>query len=139
VSAVTFKTVCQLALALPGVEEGTSYGTPALKVKGKFLSRLKEGGETIVVKVNFDVRDVLMAADPETFYITDHYRGYPAVLVRLSSVRREDLRRLLEEAWRGVAPKRLVAAFDGERGEVRRAERGRKQRPSGPGRAPRRR
>ncbi len=118
-SAVTFKTVCALALALPGVEEGTSYGTPALKVKGKFLSRLKEDGESIVVRVGFDVRDVLMAADPETFYITDHYRGYPAVLVRLSRVRRDDLRGLLEEAWRGVAPKRLVVAFDSERDGVR--------------------
>src|SRR5258707_8837969 len=116
---VTFDLIRELALQLPGVEEGTSYGTPALKVKGKFLSRLKEDGESIVVRVGFDVRDVLMAADPETFYITDHYRGYPAVLVRLSRVRRDDLRGLLEEAWRGVAPKRLVVAFDSEQDGVR--------------------
>ena len=111
-SPVTYDTVRRIALALPGVEEGTSYRTPALKVKGKFLLRLKEDGESIAVRVDFDVRDVLMAADPAAFYITDHYRGYPAVLVRLASVRRADLRGLLEEAWREVAPKRLVAARD---------------------------
>jgi hypothetical protein len=106
---ITYDTVRRLALALPGVEEGTSYGTPALKVKGKFLLRLKEDGESIAVRVDFDVRDALLAADPASFYVTDHYRGYPAVLVRLASVRRDALRGLLEEAWREIAPKRLVA------------------------------
>jgi hypothetical protein len=112
-SQVTFETVRRLALALPGVEETTSYGTPSFKVKGKFLSRLKEDGETIVVKIDFDTRDMLMAAEPGTFYITDHYRGYPAVLVRLAAVRRDDLQNLLEEAWRQAAPKRLAAAYPG--------------------------
>ncbi len=99
----------RLALALPGVEEGLSYGTPAFRVKGKFLARLKEDGGSLVVKIDFDEREALMAADPETFYITDHYRGYPAMLVRLSSVHPDDLRRLLEGAWRRNAPRRLVA------------------------------
>jgi hypothetical protein len=107
---VTFDEVRQLALALPEVDEGTSYGTPAFKVRGKFLSRLKEDGETLVVRIDMDERDVLMAANPETFYITDHYRGYPAMLVRMAAVDAEELRELLEEAWRLVAPKRLVAA-----------------------------
>src|ERR1700704_345527 len=110
---LTFDDVRQLALALPEVEEGASYGTPAFKVRGKFLSRLKEDGETLVVRIDMDERDVLMAANPETFYITDHYRGYPAMLVRLATVDAEELRELLEEAWRRVAPKRLVAARGG--------------------------
>jgi hypothetical protein len=109
---LTFDYVRRIALALPEVEEGTSYGTPAFKVKGKFLSRLKEDGETLVVKIDFDERDILMAANPETFYITDHYRGYPAVLVRLATVDPDDLRELFEGGWRLVAPKRLVAARD---------------------------
>ena len=67
---LTFDDVRQIALALPEVEEGTSYGTPAFKVKDKFLSRLKEDGETLVVKIDFDERDILMAANSETFYIT---------------------------------------------------------------------
>jgi hypothetical protein len=53
-----------------------------------------------------------MNAEPETFYITEHYRNYPAMLVRLSSVRREVLRDLLEQAWRLEAPQRLVKAYD---------------------------
>ncbi len=108
--SLTFDDVRQIALALPGVEEGTSYGTPAFKVKGKFLSRLKEDGETLVVRIDMDEREVLMAANPEAFYITDHYRGYPAMLVRMAAVDAEELRELLEGAWRLVAPKRLVAA-----------------------------
>jgi len=108
--AVTFETVRELVLALPGVAEGTSYGTPAFRVGGKFLLRLKEDGESLAVKIGIDERDMLITADPETFYITDHYRGYPAVLVRLSAIDRERLCEMLEEAWRFCAPKRLVAA-----------------------------
>ncbi|HEX9003165.1 MAG TPA: MmcQ/YjbR family DNA-binding protein [Blastocatellia bacterium] len=109
---VTFDTVRQLALALPEVEEGTSYGTPAFKVRGKTIARLKEDGESLVVKIDFLRRDILMNAEPETFYITEHYRNYPLVLVRLSSVRVDVLRDLLEQAWRLEAPKRLSQAFD---------------------------
>ena len=72
---VTFDTLRVLALALPGVEEGTSYGTPALKVKGKLMARLKEDGESVVLVVGFDNREILMQANPETFYITDHDRN----------------------------------------------------------------
>lgn len=109
---VTFDTVRKLGLALPGVEEGTSYGTPALRVAGKFFVRLREDGETLVVKVGDDERDLLMAADPATFFITDHYRGYPTVLVRLANVPSDVLRDVLEDAWRRLAPKKVVAAHD---------------------------
>jgi hypothetical protein len=109
---VTLSTVRRLALALPGVEEGTSYGTPGFRVRGKFLARLWEDGETLVVKCGDDERDFRMQADPETFFITDHYRGYPTVLVRLGRVRLAELREVLEQAWRRNAPKRLIAAFD---------------------------
>jgi len=110
---VDFAMVRAAALALPGVEDGTSYGTPALKVRGKLLVRLKEDGESFVLIVDFDTRDILMRADPETFYITDHYRGYPAVLVRLATLAADDLPGLLEQAWRQVAPRRLVTGFRG--------------------------
>jgi hypothetical protein len=107
---VDFDLVRKAALALPGVEDGTSYGTPALKVRGKLLVRLKEDGESFVLIVDFDTRDVLMRAAPETFYITDHYRNYRAVLVRFATLDPERLPGLLEQAWIEVAPKRLVAA-----------------------------
>ena len=110
--------VRQLALALPGVEEGTSYGTPAFKVSGKLLARFHQDGESLVVKVEYAAREVLMGANPKTFYITDHYRCWPWMLVRISSVDPDDLRQLLEEAWRGSAPKRLVAAWEARPGRM---------------------
>ncbi len=88
---VTFETVRQLALALPGVEEGTSYGTPAFKVRGKLFVRLHQDGDSIVVKIDERDRAMRMSADPQTFYITDHYLQYPLMLVRLASVFRDDL------------------------------------------------
>ncbi len=106
---VTYETVREIALALPGVEEGPCYGTPGLRVRGKLIARLWEDGETLVLKVGFDAREMLMAANPETFYITDHYVGHPYVLVRMPQVRREQIEHLIEEAWRLNAPKRLVA------------------------------
>lgn len=115
--AITFATVCDLARALPGVEETTAYRTPALKVKGKFLARLKEDGETLVLRMDFFGRDFHMRQMPETFYITDHYRDYPAVLIRLTKIDRALLAQVVEDGWRLVAPKRLVQAFDAERAE----------------------
>src|SRR5436305_13820693 len=106
---VTNETVREIALALPGVEEGPWYGTPGLRVRGRLFARLWEDGETLVLKVGFDAREMLIAANPETFYITDHYAGHPYVLVRLPTVRREQIEPLIEEAWRLNAPKRLVA------------------------------
>ena len=58
-------------MGLPEVEESSSYGTPALKVRGNFLTRLKEDGETIVLRVDFDSRDAMMRVQPDVFYITD--------------------------------------------------------------------
>ena len=108
--AVTWETVRQLALALPGAEEGTSYGTPAFRVHGgKLFARLKEDGETIVVFIDMIEREILMGAKPETFFITDHYRNWPAMLVRLATVEVAELSDLLEESWRRGAPKRLLA------------------------------
>jgi hypothetical protein len=110
---LTFADVAALAARLPGVEQGTSYGTPALKVRDKGFARMWEDGTTLVLKVPFAVRDHLLATSPAAFFVTPHYHGYPAVLVRLAAVDAERLAPLLEEAWRQVAPKRLVRALDG--------------------------
>jgi hypothetical protein len=91
-------------MALPGVEEGPSYGTPAFRVGGKLLARLHDSGEALVAKVGFDEREMLMAADPSTFFITDHYRGYPMMLVRIAKADPASVRRLLEQTWRDIAP-----------------------------------
>lgn len=108
---MTFEEVRRLALAFPGVQEGTSYGTPAFRVGKKFLARLREDDETLAVKCGFEERDLRMKSDPAVFFSTEHYDGYPMVLVRLPAVDPADLRDVLEEAWRRQAPKRLVAEF----------------------------
>jgi hypothetical protein len=111
-SPVTVEAVRELALALPGVIETTSHRTHAFKVNGRLLARFQKGGETLVVRCEFAVREVLMGANPRTFYLMDHYHCWPWVLVRLSSVRLDDLRGLLEEAWRACASKRARLAWD---------------------------
>jgi hypothetical protein len=108
---MTFADVRRLALALPGAEEGTSYGTPAFKVRGKLFARLREDGESLVVRVDFAQRETLMEADPKTFYITEHYRDHPMMLVGISVVRPDELRELLAQSWRSVAPKTLLAGL----------------------------
>lgn len=106
---VTFAVARRLALALPGVAEGTSYGTPAFRIAGRYFFRLREDGESLAIKIDFDTREALLQANPRAFFITDHYRGYPAMCVHLSAVRLPELKALLEESWRYIAPKRLVA------------------------------
>lgn len=92
-------TVRQLALALPKAEERKSYGTPAFFVKKKIFARLLEDGDSVVIKIDLDRRDVLMKSDPETYFITEHYRNYPLMIVRLSTVDPTDLSELLKDAW----------------------------------------
>lgn len=112
--AMTYDAVRAFALSLPGVEEGTSYGYPSLKAHGKFLTRLKEDGDTLVCPgVSFDEREMLIAAEPQTFYLTDHYRNYPYVLIRLSSAHPGTVERLIERHWRATAPRKVLKAWDG--------------------------
>jgi hypothetical protein len=114
---VTWDGLREIALALPGVEEGTSYGTPAFRVRGKFLARLwPEEAEVLVLRlVDPDEQVFLVRSHPETYFVTPHYEGHPSVLVRLGAVGAEELRELFTEAWRSKAPRRLVAAFDATR------------------------
>jgi hypothetical protein len=106
VLGITYEDVRAIALALPNVEEGTSYGTPALKVKGKLFVRLREEPDSLVIKMPFDQREGLMAEDPEAYYITDHYRDYEYILLRMSKVPRGALGELLQIAYRSAMPKK---------------------------------
>ena len=101
-----FDDVRKIALGWPEVEDGTSYGTPALKVRNKLLARLKEDGDSLVMPgVPQDERDMLVERAPELFYVTDHYRDYPMVLIRLSRAARGDVEPLLRRHWRTLASK----------------------------------
>ena len=115
---VTFETVREIAGGLPGAVEGMSYGTPAFHVGKSLFVRKHQDDESLVVKIDHDQRTMRIKADPHTFYITEHYLNYPWILVRLATVERDDLRDLLEDAWRLAAPARTVAAFDREQGRA---------------------
>ena len=104
---VTYETVRRLGLTLPHANEGTSYGTPALKVKGKLFARLREDPDSLVIRMPLEQREVLMAEAPEIYYITDHYRDYEYMLVRLSKVHPDALRDLLRGSYQdALAEKR---------------------------------
>ena len=104
---ITFDTVREIALTLPGVEAGTSWGAMAVKVGGQMFAcaAINKQAEpnTLVVRMDFDQRDELIAADPDTYYLKDHYVGYPCVLVRLSRIQPDALRDLLLMGWRYVS------------------------------------
>jgi hypothetical protein len=114
---MTFDDVRKIALTWPEVEDGTSYGTPALKVRRKLLVRLREDGDSLVMPgVPPDERDMLVESQPKVFYFTDHYKDYPIVLIRLSKAGRATVEPLLRRQWRTLASKRTVREFDiGER------------------------
>jgi hypothetical protein len=105
-----FETVRKLGLALPDVEEGSMYGSPALKVRGNLLACLaihkSVEPASLAVRIGFDQRASLLAEEPEIYYITDHYANYPAVLVRLSRIGVDQMRDLLNSAWRFVSAKK---------------------------------
>ncbi len=99
----TFHDVRTIALAIDHVEESTSYRIPAFKIGGALLARQNEEPDWLVVRTTFEERDELMATDPATYFITDHYLKYPWVLVRMSRVHRDALGDLLRRAARLAA------------------------------------
>ena len=99
---IDFHVVRKLALALPDVEESTIHGVPSLKVRGKLLAcpALHRSAEpdTLAVRIDFDTRTELIANKPGVYYVTDHFVGYPMVLVRLKMIDRRTLKALLSKA-----------------------------------------
>ncbi|MCP3475215.1 MmcQ/YjbR family DNA-binding protein [Bradyrhizobium sp. CCGUVB1N3] len=110
---MTFDDVRKFVLTWPEVEDGTSYGTPALKVRKKMLARLKEDGDSLVLPdVPIDERAMLVESRPKLFYFTDHYADYPMVLIRLSKAKRADVEPFLRRRWRILASKSARAQYD---------------------------
>ena len=113
---MTRDEVHALIMAMPGVEEGASYGEPSYKVKGKFLTRLRaEDDSLVLMDIHFDEREMLMEAEPAIFHITPHYQGYPSVLARIATIDERSLTDLLERRWRKIAGKALIKAYDAEK------------------------
>ena len=107
---ITFDTVRKIGLTLPGVEESTVYGVPALKVGGNLMAApaINKSAEpnTLGVMVDFDRRDEMLAEAPNIYYVTDHYVGHPCVLVRLAQIDHEALKGLLQMSWQFVSAKK---------------------------------
>jgi hypothetical protein len=97
-----FDAVRRIAHTLDGVEDGTSYGTAALKVRGDLFIRLREDGDTLVLCCPIEQRDALIAEDSDTFFLTDHYVNYPWVLARISSIHPANLRDIVIMAYRNA-------------------------------------
>jgi hypothetical protein len=108
-----FKRVAKAAKAtkLPAIEEATSYGTPSLKVKGKFLARIREP-DILVLMCSLEEKEFLMQQSPKIYFETDHYKGWPAVLIRLSKIKEDELKHRITVAWGLQAPKKLLAEID---------------------------
>ena len=103
---MNFEDVRRIALAWPEVEDGTSYGTPALKVRKKLLVRLKEDDDSLVMPdVPHEERAMLVESQPKIFYFTDHYKDYAIVLVRLSKAKRTTIEPFIRRRWRTLASK----------------------------------
>ena len=106
---IDFDAVEKLASGLAGVERSTMYGSPALKVRGQLLAciAVHKSAEphTLAVRIDFDRRAEMIAADPDVYYLKDHYLNYPVVLVRLSRIHPDALRDLLGASWRIVTAK----------------------------------
>jgi hypothetical protein len=106
-------TACEIARRFPGVEIETSYGTPALKVKGKFMARLRTEAEGwLAIRCEFLERDMLLAAAPRVFHLTDHYVNYPMILVDLDAIGRDALEGIIENGWRMSASPKAIREFD---------------------------
>jgi hypothetical protein len=119
----TWETVWKVLKALPGTDQGLLHDNPAVRVRGKLVAYLPnnrrsrpadaaDDEEFLVVRCDPGERAALLAEDPKTFFVTPHYETYPGVIVRLATVRPDQLHELLTEAWRLVAPKRLVRELD---------------------------
>jgi hypothetical protein len=105
-----FDIVKSIGLALPGVEAATKYdGSQLLKFGGCFMAGIathpSAEPDTLVVRSEFEAREFLIEEAPETYYVTDYYRKYPLVLVRLSRVTSDALRDLLSVSRRLTIPK----------------------------------
>jgi hypothetical protein len=111
--AITKAQFKKVALSFPEAHEKPSYGSPAIFIAKKFFTRLRDQDDSIVWIVgSVDERDHMLEMDPKTYFITDHYKDYPAILVRTSRINQAMLKKMLERRWRAIAPKKLIKEVD---------------------------
>jgi hypothetical protein len=126
----TWRDVRRIALALPGTSEGTSFGNTAWKVNGKLftwerplrkadlaaLGDAAPNGPILGIRTaDLEMKEAVLASDPDVYFTTPHFDGYPAVLVRLGEISTKELKEVIAEAWLARAPKRAAEAYLRER------------------------
>jgi hypothetical protein len=107
-----WETVREIAMGFPDVEE-SSDGRSAFRVRGKlfaWMARERDGGG-LAVRVDRDEKQLILDSNPDVYFTSSHYHGYPGVQIRLENIDRDELRERLEDAWLIQAPKRLATAF----------------------------
>ena len=118
VAALSFDSVIELGLKLPGVNESPYYGARALKLNSKMLActPVNKSAEvnSVVVAMSFEQRAALLKKSPSLYYVTDHYAPHPAMLIRLSKIRRAELERTLRMAWDSAASESAVPRSSGK-------------------------
>ena len=108
----TWDDVRKLALALPGAEESTTYRKPAFKVAGRnFAWESPHVSGVLALNCDPGERPLMIQGNPEMFFATPHYDGYPIVLVRLKTADARELAERIEESWLIAAPKNLADAY----------------------------
>jgi hypothetical protein len=112
VAADAAEHVRTIALALPGTAEARSRGIRSFTVRNRLFLRLMQDGTTLVVRTDPYERAHLLATEPGVFHVTRQIRDHPWVFARLPDADPQQLRGLVEDAWRRVAPRRRVDEFD---------------------------
>lgn len=101
---INISVVREIALSLPDVTESTLHGVPSFKLRGKLLAcpaiHHSADPDTLAVRIDVEQRGRLITAEPDLYYVTEHYANYPMVLVRMSRITRSALKDLLDMAWR---------------------------------------
>lgn len=121
-----FAAAAKIARRFPGVEVSTAYRTPAMKVKGKFMARLRTEAEGwLAIKCDFMSREMLLQAAPHAFHLTPHYESYPMILVDLAAIDDAGLAEVIERAWRMTASEKVVRDWDARQAGVPAARRAR--------------
>jgi hypothetical protein len=104
---MTFDEAVAFALTLPGTELSTSYGKPAVKVNGRaFLYTGHEDQSSFGIAIDLDTVEMLVTTEPETYWQTPHYKGWPAVLIRYDSPDQERVKEMIERShvWTAAKP-----------------------------------
>jgi hypothetical protein len=108
-----FAAALKIAKRFPGIESDTCYGTPAIRVNGKFMARLRTEAEGwLAIQCDFVDREILLQAAPHVFHLTPHYQNYPMILVDLAAIDPDALQEVLERAWRRTASKKVIREYD---------------------------